>query len=128
MDSFGSVYVQQNLPLIFLSGAGGDDDDVVTDSALRPLDGGFRIRTELPVIDTTLAHTVRDALFEYDGTQQSWKSAGSQTRSVAIRNVGRACPTLPTALMPVADDPAGFHVTAAKGPSSTALSSSICSR
>jgi hypothetical protein len=128
MDSFGSVYVTHNLPLIFLSGVGGGEDDAVTHKALRPQEGGFRIKTELPVVETALAHAARDAIFEYDGTQKSWNPPGSQTRLVAIRNVGRVCQPLLSALVFVADDVAGFHITTSKGSSPTALSSPVCRR
>lgn len=89
MDAFGTDYIAHNTPLLFVSGLRPSDDSHVTGGGHHSQEGGFRVKTDLPLIDTELATVVRDALSSHDGSTASWGSTSAQARLFTIRNVGR---------------------------------------
>lgn len=87
MNIFGEENVSHNLPLIFVSGV---PDTVATQETLtKSHDGGFRVRTDLPLIESDLASIVTTAIYEHDGSQAPWRTANPPSRLFTIRNVGR---------------------------------------
>ena len=90
MDVFGDDHVAHNLPLIFVSGLSNTASSRASDQ--RPAqDGGFRIRTDLPAIDSSLAGLVDTAICEHDGSDAPWKPSVPPARLFTVRNVGRVC-------------------------------------
>ncbi|KPI36621.1 uncharacterized protein AB675_10053 [Cyphellophora attinorum] len=93
MNVFGEDYVSHNLPLIFVSGL-REDAGSTKQTARQPQEGGFRIRTDLPAIETALAESVSKAIYRFDGSEAPWRTVSPPTKLFAVRNVGRSF-TLP---------------------------------
>lgn len=89
MDAFGHENIVHNLPLLYVSGLGASTDDQDANKRQQPQEGGFRIRTDLPPIETELATVVRDAILDHDGSAASWGASSAQSKLFTIRNVGR---------------------------------------
>lgn len=95
MDAFGDDYVVHNLPLLLLSGLEGRQHarSDVSQSAASPLyEGGFRVRTDLPPLDSSDAVRLRDTFLAQDGTQGVWKAqspSSTQGKGFRVRSIGR---------------------------------------
>ena len=96
MESFPWDYVEHNLPLIFLSGI-GHDEQAVLERTERPgnllQEGGFKIRTDIPPLTDSAAQNVLQAFLGFDSTNDAFKSTILSTRDkpgvFKIKRVGR---------------------------------------
>jgi hypothetical protein len=89
MDAFGNDFIAHNLPLLFISGLKTSANDHGAPQRQESQEGGFRVKTDLPVLDTDLATVVRDVISSHDGSTAPWGPSSAQARLFAIRNVGR---------------------------------------
>lgn len=89
MDAFGQEYIAHNLPLLFISGLGPSDEIQGTKKKPEPQEGGFRVKTDLPPIETDLANIVKDVITDHDGSAAPWSTLSAQSKLFTIRNVGR---------------------------------------
>ena len=95
MDAFGDDYVVHNLPLLLLSGLEGRQHarSDASPTAASPLhEGGFRVKTDLPTLDSPDATRLRDTFLAHDGSQAVWKAqspSSTQAKGFKIRNIGR---------------------------------------
>lgn len=89
MDAFGQEYTVHNLPLLFISGLGPSDESEDTKKRHQPQEGGFRVKTDLPPIESDLGDTVKTVLADYDGSAAPWSTLSAQSKLFTIRNVGR---------------------------------------
>jgi hypothetical protein len=89
MNAFGADNVAHNLPLLFISGLEPARDTPESSQERRTQDGGFRVKTDLPLLSTNLATTVRDAILGHDGTAAAWGPAPNSAKMFSIRDVGR---------------------------------------
>jgi len=96
MDAYPGDYVDHNLPLILLSGLGPDDVDAgFQEGANRKLliDGGFKIKTEIPPMTGAVAEGLLDTLSAADSSNRRWNGrAGSgqdTTPPFKVKRVGR---------------------------------------
>ena len=89
MDAFGQEYTAHNLPLLFISGLGPSDENLDTKKRQQPQEGGFRVKTDLPPIESDLANTVESVLATYDGSAAPWSTLSAHSKLFTIRNVGR---------------------------------------
>ncbi|ETN36635.1 uncharacterized protein HMPREF1541_08913 [Cyphellophora europaea CBS 101466] len=94
MDAFGDDYIAHNLPLLFLSGLGSSNSTRDPGHRHPAPEGGFRVRTDLPPLESDLANVVKDAFLQHDGSLAPWRTPPVSSRFFAIRNVGRSY-TLP---------------------------------
>ena len=95
MDAFGDDYVVHNLPLLLLSGLEGRQharSDVSQPGASPLYEGGFRVKTDLPPLDSPDAVRLRETFLAQDGTQGAWKAqsaSSTQTKGFKIKSIGR---------------------------------------
>lgn len=96
MNVFPHDYVRHNLPLIVLSGLNTEttiDPDHGTASRPLLLEGGFRIKTELPSVTGPLAERLLHALLASDAGEVPWNGRGSFAKDhggiFTFRAVGR---------------------------------------
>lgn len=95
MEAFGDDYTVHNLPLLLLSGVERRPRAHSSGSQRsQPLlhEGGFRVRTDLPPVDSDIAAELLEAFLAQDGSEAPWKaqaSAATQTRWSRMRCTGR---------------------------------------
>jgi trafficking protein particle complex subunit 11 len=96
MEAFPEDYVEHNLPLIFLSGIGHDEQaalETTGRSGNLLKEGGFKIRTDLPPLTDSAAENVLQAFLNFDSANDAINSAGASTRenpgAFKIKRVGR---------------------------------------
>jgi hypothetical protein len=122
MDAFGAEYTGHNLPLLFVSGLGSDDG---VGKKLSAQEGGFRVKTDLPDIETNLADVVREAIAFHDGSAVSWAVAAAQSRLFSVRHVGRVGPIPSSPTGHTSYNHLVLHSTAAQSAASSALSQDV---
>ena len=96
MEVFPEDYVEHNLPLVILSGLGGESDtseETSERSRSLLLEGGFRIKADAAPVTGSTADALLQALLSRDSSNVSWNSrATSASDSVGnfrIKRVGR---------------------------------------
>ena len=96
MEAFPEDYVEHNLPLIFLSGIGHDEQaasEPTGRSGNLLKEGGFKIRTDVPPLTEPAAEIVLQAFLNFDSTNDAFNSTGASTRdrpgAFKIKRVGR---------------------------------------
>jgi hypothetical protein len=122
MNVFGEDYVSHNLPLIFVSGL-REDTGSTRHTARQPQEGGFRIRTDLPAIETALAESVSKAIYRFDGSEAPWRTVSPPTKLFAVRNVGRVGSTLCHVVRMWSNRHAVVHASSSQSASSAAFTS-----
>jgi hypothetical protein len=95
MDAYPEDYLVHNLPLILLSGLEVDENDATGEDQARTLlrDGGFRLRSELPPINTSTARGLLQAFLKHDASNAPWSAKYvarmEQYTACRIKSVGR---------------------------------------
>lgn len=101
MNAFGIDYIVHNLPLIILSGLDSRDrshSDVSTSKQQYLQEGGFRIKSDLPGLESPIADSLRTAFLAYDGSHTLWRPQPAFSPSLKlfkIKTVGRVGQTPP---------------------------------
>ena len=94
MDAFGPDYTVHNLPLLLLSGLDSRDrshSDVPPAQRTLLHEGGFRLKIDLPPLDSPTAQALREAFLDHDGSKAPWRSQSpsSTEKLFRIKTVGR---------------------------------------
>lgn len=96
MQAFPEHYVSHNLPLIVLSGIGGDEEassDLADSSKNFLQEGGFRIRRETAPVGGPAADRLLQAFLDNDSSSNGSESKSAFTKdgpgAFRIKKVGR---------------------------------------
>ena len=95
MNAFPDDYVVHNLPLLLLSGLetiSQSEQDAVGRTHTFLQEGGFRIKTDIPIVQGPLAAQLLEAFRSQDASSIPWHSqalAARNGRSFKILSVGR---------------------------------------
>ena len=95
MEAFGEDYTVHSLPLLILSGLDSRDRSRSDASPAQQNllhDGGFRLKTDLPPLDTPVAQTLREAFLSHDGSIAPWRvqpPLPNVAKLFKIKTVGR---------------------------------------
>lgn len=133
MDSFGTDYVIHNLPLLILSGLDSRNrshSDVTSLKQQLLHEGGFRIKTDLPTLESPIADSLRTAFLNHDGSDTLWRAqspSATPLKLFKIKTVGRVGQTPSKPNPPVSSlHQLGLHSPTSKGASSTSFPQTIC--
>ena len=95
MDVFPKDYADHNLPLLLLSGLETEAADTSSAGSASTVlrEGGFRLKTDLPVLKSPLAAALLRSFFQHDAGDVPWRAGaheGSQSvGALNIRSIGR---------------------------------------
>lgn len=96
MEVYPEDYVEHNLPLVILSGLGGERDtseETSERSRSLLLEGGFRIRADAAPVTGSTADALLQAFLFQDSSNVSWNSRATTTSdsvgNFRVKRVGR---------------------------------------
>lgn len=102
MNGYPADYVYHNLPLILLSGLEPQPPpDRETSHSSPPVlqEGGFRLRVDLPILESRLASELLHTFLQHDASEEPWHPAAADVQGKSgvwrIRSVGRVGQTHP---------------------------------
>lgn len=85
MDGYAPAFVAHNVPLLFISGLGSRSQEHA-----RSKDGGLRIASDIPSVDSEDATTLRKHFEENDASSLAWNAREFSGRNkFRVKTVGR---------------------------------------